>query len=1098
MLIDDTILWTSASGFNPDFDCVMAFYDPGQTVTLFPANVTTAVEVSGQQLPPGSGSNPVNDLPPPTPGPWIGGFIANGPGTIADTLALDFAFPAGCFVVNRDGDYFGRPVRVEAEYRAVNDAGAPIGDWSQLFFAVPAYNTRKPQKFSQKVAVPPGRYEVRARRYGAEAADFDAKINGASGSDGLIWLQLRAYLQGNSTFSKESTIAVRIRATQISQGSARKFSVISTRILPVWDGSAFVDQPTRNPLWAFLDAAINTDYGAKRPVGKIDFATVVNMAAGADTRGDTFDFEFRSPDQVPNAFDTILKSTRARHRWSGDLLSAVRDEARTIPQLLLTDREIVRGSLSVNWALNSADQADAVLLEYLDQDIWGPAEVQYPPNSEVFTATNPARIRLDGVISRVQAQQHAAFYYRQALYRRTTITLDTEWEGKMLSYGSFVRVQSELPQTWGASGRIDSYSGGVLTLDPAPSWEPVQTYIQIRTRRGSGFGPVKVSRFGADKFARVNAGDLAAVEAAQGMTLASALARADDAEDPSFVLGTEGHTAKDCLVLQGRPNGDRVTLMMAVDDPRVHENNIADPPDIPSVPALRDRAAPIIIMLQGNFRQGVAEAVLDASWASAANVFYYEAQISYDGQAWSSAYQGEQPSFSKVVDYASLHLRVRGIGPKKGAFNLISIEPPNITVRPDVIEIESFKQGLKDYVARELKEGFERLDKIAQFIASFASEQDAHNWLQKNQTHALLELKSQAASASIEEVRTVALGVDAALASFELTVNATLGDHEASISQNATAISALDTSFSSFSTTVNAHFGTLDATVTTNATAITTVNNKLAAQWTLTLNVNGYISGMKSFNDGSATGTIFVGDIFQVAFPGQNGGNPVSVFGIGNVNGAAKVVLLGDMFVDGIVTARMIQAAQVQAVHLTANSVIAGKIAAGAIDVGTLIADNVIVTGHLQVNSIAVVSVAFPADFTFIEAPQGFPRLVGQLSVFVVPGGGNLLVTAGFTITSVPGGAESGNSPATSNAIIPFLTSFIQVNFDGARYRKRVIPPVAVYSNLMTIQGSPTVNFGLNGVAPGFHTIDLYYIQGGSGLNLTVQEISITCMEARR
>ena len=187
----------------------------------------------------------------------------------------------------------------------------------------------------------------------------------------------------------------------------------------------------------------------------------------------------------------------------------------------------------------------------------------------------------------------------------------------------------------------------MLTLDPAPSWEPVQTYIQIRTRRGSGFGPVKVSRFGADKFARVNADDLAAVEAAQSMTLASALARADDAEDPSFVLGTEGHTAKDCLVLQGRPNGDRVTLMMAVDDPRVHENNIADPPDIPSVPALRDRAAPIIIMLQGNFRQGVAEAVLDASWASAANVFYYEAQISYDGQAWSSAYQGEQPSFSK-------------------------------------------------------------------------------------------------------------------------------------------------------------------------------------------------------------------------------------------------------------------------------------------------------------------------------------------------------------------------------------------------------------------------------------------------------------------
>ena len=250
VLIDDTILWTSAGGFNPDFDCVVAFYDPGQTVTLFPANVTTAVEVSGQQLPPGSGSNPVNDLPPPTPGPWIGGFIANGPGTIADTLALDFAFPAGCFVVNRDGDYFGRPVRVEAEYREVNDAGAAIGDWSQLFFTVPAYNTRKPQKFSQKVGVPPGRYEVRARRYGAEAADFDAKINGASGSDGLIWLQLRAYLQGNSSFANEFTVAIRIRATQSPRVGAQVLGDLNPHFAGL-ERQCFVDQPTRNPLWAF-------------------------------------------------------------------------------------------------------------------------------------------------------------------------------------------------------------------------------------------------------------------------------------------------------------------------------------------------------------------------------------------------------------------------------------------------------------------------------------------------------------------------------------------------------------------------------------------------------------------------------------------------------------------------------------------------------------------------------------------------------------------------------------------------------------------------------------------------------------------------------
>ena len=970
-------------------------------------------------------------------------------------------------------------MRVEGEYRAVDDAGAPIGGggWSPLFDTLPNYNTRKPQKFSQKIGLPaPGRYEVRVRRYGVEAADFDPKKSGLGGSDGLVWLQLRAFLQGNASFAKETTVAIRIRATQISQGSARKFSVISTRILKVWNGSAIVELPTRNPVWAFYDAATNLDYGAKRSPGKIDFNAIVTLAAGADLRGEQFDFEFRSPDQVPNAFDTILKATRARHRWSGDLLSAVRDEQRTIPQLLLTDREIVRGSLTVNWALNSADQADAVLLEYLDQNIWGPAEVQYPPNTDSFTATNPARIRLDGVISRIQAQKHAAFFYRQAFYRRTTITLDTEWEGKMLSYGSFVRVQSELPQSWGASGRVLNYSGGILTLDPAPTWAPEQTYIQIRTRRGGRFGPVKVSRFGSDELARVDAADLAAVEAAQGMSIATALGRADDEEDPSFVLGTASKTAKDCIVLQGRPNGDRVTLTLAVDDPRVHDDDIANPPDIPEPPALRDRAAPVIIMLQGNFRQGVIEPILDASWAPAASTFYYEAQISYDGgQSWSNAYQGDQPSFSKVVDYASLLLRVRGVGVKMGAFNQIAVEPPTISLRPDVIALESFKAGLRDYVETQLKQGFDTLNKIAQFVASVTSEQEAHNWLQRNETHSLLEVKAGQASAAIEEVRQVAVDVGTALATMQTDVVAKIGG------PNGT--------------------GTIQTSVSTNATAIATVNGKLAASWSVTLNANGYISGIRSYNDGSTAGTIFIGDIFQVAFPGQNGGAPVPVFGIGSVNGAAKVVLRGDMFVDGSITGTMIQAGTIDAVHLKASSITAGKIAAGAINVGNLIADDVIVTGHLQVNSVAVVSVSSPADQIGVLDNTSAPRLIATLTVFVVPGGGNLLIQGGFNINSIPGGVGSGSFPATSQADYRFLMSYIQVNFDFGLQRQLLIPPTAAYNNFMTIMGSPQITLGLQGVAPGFHQIDLYWIPspfGQSGLNLNFQAGTLTCMEARR
>src|SRR4051812_25708963 len=54
--IDDTVLWQAGAGVEPGFDCQIAFYEPGQTVTLFPVNVDQSSEVGGQQLPSGGGT----------------------------------------------------------------------------------------------------------------------------------------------------------------------------------------------------------------------------------------------------------------------------------------------------------------------------------------------------------------------------------------------------------------------------------------------------------------------------------------------------------------------------------------------------------------------------------------------------------------------------------------------------------------------------------------------------------------------------------------------------------------------------------------------------------------------------------------------------------------------------------------------------------------------------------------------------------------------------------------------------------------------------------------------------------------------------------
>jgi hypothetical protein len=520
----------------------------------------------------------------------------------------------------------------------------------------------------------------------------------------------------------------------------------------------------------------------------------------------------------------------------------------------------------------------------------------------------------------------------------------------------------------------------------------------------------------------------------------------------------------------------------------------------------------------------VAEPILDASWASAANAFYYEAHVSYDdGESWTAVYQGEQPSFAALVDYASLQLRVRGVGARKGAFNVIPVEPPNITVRPEVIEIDSFKQGLKDYVARELKEGFERLDKIAQFIASFAAEQDAHNWLQKNATHSLIELKAESVSASIEEVREVAVGVEAAFASYQITVDAKLDDVElkigpeggtgtiqASIETNADAIADVDFAVAELNSDVVAKIGlpgeggAIQASVSTNSTAIATVNGKLAAQWTVTLDANGYVSGIKSYNDGSVAGTTFIGDIFQFAFPGQAGGSPVPVVQIANVNGSPKIVWRGDMYGDGAIIARMVSAAQIEAIHLAAQAVEAGKIAAGAINVGNLIADNVVVTGHLQANTASATYAAVPADMIVTDSGSGGGALgnelheITSLVVAVVTGNSGLLIDAFCGVDSYSGGVSA---PTTYTAAFWFLWMRFQVYVDGAFQREqRILPLYAGGSPANWYFGNSVhIPVLLQGLAPGVHTIQFrVFTTSSSGHSVNLRNIILRATEARR
>lgn len=911
VLMDDTSLWTYAGGYNPDIQGLQIdFTDPGVPVDLFPLNILQVAEVNNIQVPSWTGTE------------WVGGFVTNAADVSVIALSFDFAFPAGLFSVNEGSSQTqAASVTIEAQIRELDAFGAPISSYTNVFLETYTFATRQPKRLTQKVTLNGGRWEVRLRRTNAEN-------NGETGSDAIVWVGLRAHIEGPQVFDDVSICAIRIKATsQVSNQSSRSFGIVATRILPTWNGTTFIDAATTNPVWACLDMATNATYGAGRPPSKIDLQKFISEAAAAATRGDAFNYNFTSATTFSKAFDLALGATRAKHCWAGDVLTLVRDEWKPIPQMLITDQQTIRGSVEVEYVFNDEDSSDAIICEFLNETTWKPAELQYPANSVDFTAEHPARIRLEGITNKDQIYRELIFLYRQAYYRRVKIKFDTEHDGRILKFGSAIKVQSRLPKRWGQSGEVLAYNSTlkVLTVTPNPDWTgAAQFYIEFRSKTGGYFGPVMCGQvMGFPNQILVNSGDLATVESQLGTTLVAVLDRMDGAEPPAYALGIESEMSRHVIVLNGRPSGNRVTLYCVEDLETVHDG-AATTPGFPTPTDLYDPKTPVVGLLYALFRQGVAEPILDVTWFPAPGALFYRCQVSYDDQAsWEQVYEGIDPKCSVVVGrVAYLHVRVAGISDRHGPWSVAGpIEGPIIRIGTDTVSTESLIKGLEDYVKNQIAATDAKVKEILDFVNSVSTEADFATMLEHVEQKENFQVGVGSINASIEFVTELAYSTQQAFAEYQITINAQIDDLEAEVQLTATSLATLESSYASFTTSVTASLGSLSASVTTNSTAIATLNGQFAAVYTLTLNVNGYVTGFQSINSGSFSAFTIQADVFRLAQPGVVGGDPVVPFQIGLSGGVAKLVMKGDMYADGTITARMIQAVSINTQHLSVDSV---------------------------------------------------------------------------------------------------------------------------------------------------------------------------------
>lgn len=796
-LLDDTPWWTAEDGLNPAFaDIQFQWVPPGEQVTLFPVNVTSASEVSGQRLP-----SPSKD---PVRQGYLGPFVINPPETEAKEIWLDFVWPSGAGATRKGKEY---PVNTSllAEGRKVDGAGAPIGGesapWVKLLEKTYSISTKVAHRITEKVVVGGGRWQVRAKRVNDSYQDVTLDPD-LQAHDDVSWTGVRALIDGQQSFSGVTMLATVMKAdAQTSGGTQNRIGVIARRKIEVFKGGTWQVATSRNPVDAAIDMWRNADYSAGLSAANLVLPDLLHQRDAADARGDTFDHFFEDSISIQDAIETALRVIKANPAFIGDRLSVVRDEPKS-PRMVFTDQEIVRGSLTIKRQLLDDTWADGVVVNYFDERTNRAASA-----ASIEGLLRPARVELPGISKAEQAADCAAYLAAVNRYRRRRVQFQCELEGRMLKRGDLVLIQSELPQTWGEGGEVRSYLNvnGVLqlTLDRPVTWTAGQLhFLLLRQRNGRPYGPVQVTSATFSVIA-LSMSDLAAVEAQQGSIYVQVLERTETEDPPSYSFSVGSPREYRGLVVAATMRDFVATIDTVIEAKEVYGATPGSVPPIPQVPAIFDRTlAPVITSISARAFQRGAGLYLSVSWGPEVGAALYLAQVSIDNRAtWPEVYRDARTFFEiPIANVATGLVRVACITPSGIICRFVetTFEVPALRIDESYLPPINY-EGLNEDVRNRI-DYILSVEAYAQSVAAKAlSDFMAADGKAQNALDRALEGLGAATTnaAAIFTERTQRLAADEAFVNDLSVAVAKIGENTAAIVTERTARTTADEAFAS-------------------------------------------------------------------------------------------------------------------------------------------------------------------------------------------------------------------------------------------------------------------------------------------------------------
>jgi len=364
--------------------------------------------------------------------------------------------------------------------------------------------------------------------------------NGIAEISDMAWTVLRSYQRGKpiaEALDDVTMLALKIQATDQLSGPLDSLNVEATAVLPVYTGTSWTEQTTRNPAWAVLDAmrnSIRLDHPV--PDAKLDLSGFQDWAAWCDLHEIHYDYLHVGDTMMETVRQIATTGRGSLGLNDGVTFTVVRDQLQTTPRQLISPQN----SYGFSMRRDYIDMPHGLRVQYEDRDNdYQLAEVKvYATGYNASTATQFEVLQTQGITDSVQAQKEGAYFLKVAELRPETYTVTMDAEALRVTRGDRVQLQNDAIRVGLGSALVESAweDGGQQYILIQSKWDLDSTVSYgIRLRRRDG---------------TISLGTIAGEDVGDGRrsVIQPDTTLSDVAHDDLIVYGTVGTETQDCII----------------------------------------------------------------------------------------------------------------------------------------------------------------------------------------------------------------------------------------------------------------------------------------------------------------------------------------------------------------------------------------------------------------------------------------------------------------------------------------------------------------------------------------------------------------------